>query len=74
MGSDPPMPGHLTRRSDTRFGGADGSLNALATLASASGAPSTAETVLATDSTAASVAVRDSAVDAGVVAALYDHR
>jgi hypothetical protein len=55
--------------SDTTFGGADGSLRALAT-ACVSGAPSTAEEMLATDSTAAAVAVCDSAVDAGVAAAL----
>jgi hypothetical protein len=55
--------------SDTTFGGADESLRALAT-ACVSGAPSTTEEMLATDSTAAAVAVCDSAVDAGVAAAL----
>ena len=55
--------------SDTGFGGADGSLTALAT-ACVSGAPSTADEMAATDSTAASVAVGGSAVDAEVAAAL----
>ena len=53
----------------TTFGGADGSLIAFAN-ACVSGASATAEAMPATDSTAASVAVSGSAVDAGVAAAL----
>ena len=53
----------------TRSGGADRSLIAFAT-ACVSGASATAEAMLATDSAAASVAVSDSAVDAGVETAL----
>jgi hypothetical protein len=51
------------------FGGADGSLIAFATVC-VSGASATAEAMPATDSTAVSVAVSDSAVDAGVETAL----
>jgi len=54
--------------SDTTFGGADGSLNGCPA-ACVSGAPSTADEMAATDSTAA-VAVGGSAVDAEVAAAL----
>jgi hypothetical protein len=60
---------------DTTSGGATGALSAFGTArvsrgtASISRAPSTVEKVLATDSTAASVAVRGWAVDAGVAAA-----
>ena len=54
--------------SDTGFGGA-GSLSAIAS-ACVSGALSRVEEMLATDSTAASVAVSGSAVDAGVAAAV----